>query len=167
MKIKFIALSIFDFPLLYKWLEASHVKQWWDEDIINTEEYVEEKYSSYVEGYKLENGKKKPISAFIIYLSDKSIGYIQIYNAYDFDQIIDLPKSLGAIDFYIGEEDYLKRGIDNKILKAFDYQEFDHIFVDPDKNNIVAIKTYEKASFKKIVEHLDTNEVWMIKEISK
>ncbi len=159
MKIKFIALSIFDFPLLYKWLEASHVKQWWDEDIINTEEYVE--------GYKLENGKKKPISAFIIYFSDKSIGYIQIYNAYDFDQIIDLPKSLGAIDFYIGEEDYLKQGIGNEILEAFDYQEFDHIFVDPDKNNIVAIKTYEKASFKKIVKHLDTNEAWMIKEISK
>lgn len=72
--------------------------------------------------------------------------------------------TLGAIDFYIGEEEYLRKGIGSEVLKTFDYKKFDYIFVDPDINNIVAIKTYEKAGFKKIKEHLDTNEVWMIKE---
>lgn len=167
MKIEFKPLSIFDFPLLLKWLSAPHVKKWWDQDITWTKESITEKYSSYVKGYKLENGEKKAISAFIIYLEDKPIGYIQIYNAYDFVRnkpLSNLPKSLGAIDFYIGEEEYLGQGIGAKILKAFDYQKFDYILVDPNINNIAAIKTYEKAGFEKIKEHLDTNEVWMIKE---
>lgn len=164
MKIKFIALSISDFPLLLKWLETPHIKQWWDQNIIHTEESVKEKYSSYVEGYKLENGEKKPISSYIICIDDKPIGYIQIYNAYDFDHITGLPESLGKIDFYIGEEEYLRRGIGAKILNAFDYQSFDYILVDPDLGNITAIKTYEKAGFKKFQESLNTNEIWMIKE---
>lgn len=159
MKIGFKPLSISDFPLLLKWLGARHVKQWWDQDISHTEESIAEKYSSYINSSK--------IRAFIINLDDKPIGYIQIYNAYDFPRskpVDDLPKSLGAIDFYIGEEEYLRKGIGTKILKAFVTQEFDYIFVDPDLNNIAAIKTYENAGFKKIKEHLDTNEVWMIKE---
>lgn len=170
MKIDFKPLLISDFPLLLKWQEAPHVKKWWDRNITCTAELVKEKYSSYTQGYKLEKGERKPISAFIIYLKDEPIGYIQIYNAYDFPRskpLDHLPRSLGAIDFYIGEEEHLAQGIGATILKTFDYQGFDYILVDPDIDNIAAIKTYEKAGFKKIEEHLDTNEVWMIKEISK
>lgn len=168
MKINFVPLLFTDLILIFKWLNKSHVKQWWDQDITYTYKIIKEKYSSYIAGYKLEDGIKKPILAFIIYLDVKPIGYIQIYNAYDFvstKPLESLPKSLGKLDFYIGEEEYLRRGIGAEILKVFDYQNFDYIMVDPDINNIAAIKTYEKAGFKKIAEHLDTNEVWMIKEI--
>jgi len=159
MNIDFKLLSVYDFPLLLKWLKKPHIKQWWDQDITHTEESVTEKYSSYVNNSK--------IRAYIIHIDNKPIGYIQIYNAYDFSRnkpLDDLPKSLGAIDFYIGEEEYLRQGIGSQILKAFVTPEFDYILVDPDINNIAAIKTYEKAEFKKIKEHLDTNEIWMIKE---
>lgn len=84
MKIEFKSLSISDFTLLLKWLRNHHVKQWWDQDITHAEKSIEEKYISYTQGYKLEYGERRPISAFIIYLEDKPIGYIQIYNAYDF-----------------------------------------------------------------------------------
>lgn len=167
MKIKFLKLSISDFPLLLKWLGNHHVKQWWDQDITHAEKSIEEKYISYTQGYKLENGEKKAISAFIIYLDDKPIGYIQLYNAYDFSRnkpLANLPKSLGKLDFYIGEEEYLRRGIGSAILREFNYQNYDYILVDPDINNIAAIKTYERVGFKKVTEHPDTNEIWMIKE---
>lgn len=170
MALSFEQLSRDHFSLLLKWLNKSHVKKWWDQDIVYTYEIIEEKYSSYTEGYKLENSIKKPISAFIIYLDDKPIGYIQIYNTYDFmrtKSLKDLPRSLGSVDFFIGEEEYLRRGIGVEILKVFDYQNFEYILVDPDINNIAAIKTYEKAGFKKIVDHTDVNEVWMIKKINK
>jgi RimJ/RimL family protein N-acetyltransferase len=94
------------------------------------------------------------------------IGYIQIYNLYAFARakpLIDLPKSLAAIDLFIGEKEYLGQGFAAEILKQFDYQNFEYILVDPDINNIAAIKTYEKAGFNKFKEHADTNEIWMIK----
>ena len=68
MDIHFAPLSETHFPLLLKWLEQPHVKAWWDRDISYTQALVEEKYTSYVDGYKLENGEKKTISAFIIYV---------------------------------------------------------------------------------------------------
>jgi RimJ/RimL family protein N-acetyltransferase len=158
ININFKPLNEDDFALLKKWLNAPHVKERWQHD-----GNVEEKYRTYVQGYKLENGVKKPISAFIIYIDDEPVGYIQLYNAYDFAmQLTDLPESLGMIDFYVGDEKYLGQGIGSKILKVFNYQDFDYILVDPDINNIAAIETYKKSGFSKIKEH--ANEIWMIRE---
>ena len=84
MKISFKSLCEADFTLLLKWLEASHVKAWWDQNIQWTPELIQEKYTDYVKGYKLENGVAKPISSYIIYVDNTPIGYIQIYNAYEY-----------------------------------------------------------------------------------
>ena len=164
MNISFKPLAVSDFPLLLKWLEAPHVKTWWDCDITYTEALVKEKYTSYAAGYKLENGSPKAINSFIIYIDLDPIGYIQIYNAYNFTRnksIVNLPKSLAAIDFFIGDINYLGQGLGAKILEDFNYQGYSNILVAPDINNIAAIKTYEKAGFKKIKEY--SNEIWMLK----
>ena len=167
MNITFAPLSEAHFPLLLKWFETSHVKAWWYQDISYTADLVKEKYVSYVEGYKLENGVKKAISCFVIYVNNNSIGYIQIYNAYDFTRnqpLLDLPKSLAAIDFFIGDADYIGKGIGVEVLKVFDYQGYKNILVDPDMDNIAAIKTYERLGFKKIKEYKESNEILMLKE---
>lgn len=83
MKITFTPLAKPHFPLLLKWLEAPHVKAWWDTDVHYTPELIQEKYGSYVDGYKQIGSERKPIHAFIIYFDDAPIGYIQYYNAYD------------------------------------------------------------------------------------
>ena len=72
-----------------------------------------------------------------------------------------MPKSLAAIDFFIGDINYLGQGLGAKILEDFNYQGYSNILVAPDINNIAAIKTYEKAGFKKIKEY--SNEIWMLK----
>ena len=110
----FIPLTESHFPLLLKWLEIAHVKAWWGQDIKHTPTLIQGKYTDYVKGYKLENGIAKTIKAYIIYVDNVPISYIQIYNAYDFPRakpLIDLPENLAAFDVLIGEEDYLKRGI--------------------------------------------------------
>jgi len=167
MNINFLPLSEAHFSLLLKWLEEPHIKAWWDHDINYTEDLVKEKYTSYVKGYKLENGEKKVIHSYIIYVDNNPIGYIQIYNAYDFTRnkpLIDLLKSLAAIDFFIGNIDYIGKGIGVETLKSFDFHGYKNILVDLDMDNIAAIKTYEKAGFKKIREQVDSNEIWMLKE---
>jgi RimJ/RimL family protein N-acetyltransferase len=157
------------FPLLLKWLEMPHVKAWWDQDVKWTLSLVQEKYKTYVKGYKLEKGIAKPISAYIIYVDEVPIGYIQIYNAYDFPRskpLEGLPKKLAAFDVFIGEKDYLKRGIGSKAIKEFldqHSQSYTHFFVDPESTNVAAIRAYEKAGFKIIEEQSDTNEIWMLR----
>jgi len=47
------------------------------------------------------------------------IGYIQIYNAYDFPRsktLLGLPANLGAFDIFIGEESALQQGLGSKAI---------------------------------------------------
>src|SRR5689334_10898102 len=114
MHITFEPLSDSHFYLLLKWHEIPHVKKWWDQDMVYTLDLVKEKYQSYVQGYKKINGMDKPISGFIIFCDKNPIGYIQSYDAYDFPRnkkLISLPEKLGALDIFIGEENYLKQNI--------------------------------------------------------
>ncbi len=169
MTITFEPLHESHFPLLLKWLETSHVKKWWDQDVRYTMDLVREKYSSYIKGYKLADGIKKAIQGFIIHNNQKPVGYIQIYNAYDFPRskpLSGLPESLGAFDIFIGEEEALQQGLGSKAILEFlkiHGGQYSHIFADPDSSNIAAIKAYEKAGFKRLVEQKDTGEVWMLK----
>ncbi len=166
MQITFIPLAESHFPLLLQWLETAHVKAWWDPDIQWRLGSIQEKYSSYVKGHKLDNGVSKPIKACIICDAGKPIGYIQIYNAYDFPALVrglsGLPKKLGAFDILIGDKEYLGQNIGSKTITKFFNQyahQYSHMFVDPDPRNTAAIKCYEKAGFKRLFEQQDPTEV--------
>lgn len=172
MKIIFKPLQKADLTLLLKWLKTAHVKAFWDPETEWTKALVLEKYGTYVKGYKLENGIEKKISAFIIQVDDHSVGYIQAYNAYDFQRSMpleDLPSSLAALDFLIGEPSYLKKGIGTLAIKSFLEiflkKNYKYVFVDPNIQNTAAIKTYQKAGFIKRKENFNTKEIWMLKSL--
>ncbi len=173
MKITFEPLRKGHFPLLLKWLETPHVKAWWDPDAQWTLELIKEKYGSYVQGYKVDQGLKKPIQAYIIYGENDPIGYVQVYNAHDFPRednasLAELPNSLAALDIFIGEEVFLGKGLASRIMKQFlaDYVDphYNACFVDPDTANIRAIRAYEKAGFKKIKMVENGSIMWMVRE---
>ncbi len=153
----FCNLNSSHFPLLLKWLNAPHVKRWWDQDVNWTSKLITKKYTPYTQGFKILGDIKKPMHAFVIQIDQTPVGYVQYYNKYDFPpqqgySLDGLPGSLAAIDFYIGEKDYLGKGIGTKVLKAFlqeyVFKGFQNCFVDPDSNNQIAIRTYEKVGFK-------------------
>lgn len=171
MNITFEPLVESHFPLLLKWLEAPHVKAWWDQDVRWTEELIVKKFGSYVDGYKIQNGETKKIEAFIINLDSKPIGYIQLYDAHAFPRnttLIDLPKSLAAIDILIGDTDCIGKNVGSDVMILFSEQYcaplYEYTFVDPDISNITAIKSYTKAGFKQIKTNDLSKEIWMIKE---
>lgn len=175
MTVTFEPLTESHFPFLLKWLEAPHVKAWWDQDVKWTPELIQEKYGNYVKGHKRLKLKdqviEKPMHAFIISLDDTPIGYIQIYNAYDFPRakpLMGLPEKLAAFDILIGEQNYLAKGIGSQALRQFldnfCDNSYTHVFADPDIDNKAAIKTYENAGFKRGTEDADTGKVWMLKE---
>lgn len=160
MTITFEKLNAAHFPLLLKWLMTPHVRIWWDSNIAWSPELIEEKYGQYVHGYKqlsLPSGIiKKPMYAYIILKDGKEIGYIQYYKKQDFPSehghdTSNLPAYMAALDWYIGEPEYLLKNIGSEALNLFMEQyiskNFDAVFVDPDTENVAAIRTYEKAGF--------------------
>lgn len=173
MTITFQPLQDSHFPLLLKWLETPHVKAWWDQNVQWTLELIKEKYGIYVQGYKVEQGLKKPLGAYIVYVEDDPVGYVQAYNAHDFPRednvsLAELPDSLAALDVLIGEEEFLGKGLGSRIMKQFlsEYVDpyYEACFVDPDTTNIRAIRTYEKAGFKKIKTVKEGTVTWMMRE---
>jgi aminoglycoside 6'-N-acetyltransferase len=169
MNITFAPLAESHFPLLLKWLAAPHVKAWWDQDVKWTPKLIRKKYADYIREYKLENGIAKTIKAYIICASHVPIGYIQIYNVYDFareEPLTELPHNLAAFDVLIGEENYLKQGIGSRAIVQFLQEHgksYTHVFADPESSNLAAIRAYEKAGFMH-VKNIDTV-TWMIKKI--
>lgn len=170
MEIKFIPLAESHFPLLLKWLETPHVKAWWDQDIKWTFALIQKKYADYLKGYQLENGVARAIHAYIIYVDNTPIGYIQYYSKHDFPveqqgaRSFKFSKSCAGIDWYIGEIGYTGRGIGSQSLEKFIEEQvfprYTHIVVDPEAQNHAAISAYNKAGFvqaKKI-----GNVVWML-----
>ncbi len=153
--LRFEPLKREHFPLMQMWLNTSHVNQWWPHSKEWTLNDVEEKYSTYVEGYKLEQEKKKSIRGYIIYCALAPIGYIQFYSAHDFERegykLENMPPLLAGVDLFIGDASYLRKGLGVTTLVRFIqemvWKHFDYCLVDVDVNNKVAIKTYQKAGF--------------------
>ena len=155
---EFVPFKIEHFPVVVTWLNTPHVAQWWSDGRVWDEKAVTEKYSSYVDGYKSnEHGEKKPIFPFIIEYQGAAIGYIQYYNVYDFERdsfsSIEqyLSASCAALDFFIGDETYLGKGLGTAILVQFlqeyIFKNFGACYVDPEKENHRALRTYEKSGF--------------------
>jgi aminoglycoside 6'-N-acetyltransferase len=177
MNITFQPLVNSHFPLLLKWLETPHVKAWWDQDMRWTPELIEQKYSNYVHGFKrlklVDQIIEKPMHAYIVLCDKIPIGYIQYYEKHDFPpeqeyEIAELPKNCAAIDWYIGEPSFIGKGIGSKAMSLFldnyVFPKFDYVFVDPETENIGAIRAYEKAGFREIKRVNDGTIIWMIKE---
>ena len=135
--LKFRPLTADDFPLLLDWLSREHVRQWWDagED---TPEKVARNYGEEEEG----------LGRFILFEADargeKPLGYFQHYL---------VPGGSIGIDQFIGEEDYVNRGIGMKAIKMFvEMIMREHapasIILDPSPENKRAIRCYEKVGFR-------------------
>jgi len=145
----FKPLSFSDILLMYQWFNLSHVqrfyslRQW-------TEEQVLEKLKPYITG-------DKPVLGFIVLMNKNPIGYIQQCKISDYpwpnqdfsQEIID---HATGIDIFIGEEKLIGRGVGYQIIKTFIknkvWPQFRYCIVDPDINNIAAIKCYEKLNFQ-------------------
>lgn len=137
MKLRFRPLTSDDFPLMLEWLSKAHVKEWWDDG----EDTIEKVARNYGED---EEGLERFILIEIREGVEKPLGYFQHYLCPD--------GSIG-IDQFIGEEDYLNRGVGTQAISLFvemimrEHQP-PRIILDPSPDNRRAIRCYEKVGFR-------------------
>lgn len=178
MSLRFTKLSQQHLPLLLKWLSSPHVQKWWDKDVDWSIELIHKRYDNYIQGYKILNIKeqeiKAPMHAYIIEYNETPIGYIQYYDKRDFPSeqgygVSNFPNNCAAIDLYIGETDYIGKGIGGELLERFVTDiiddKFKHIFLDPEIDNKAAIRCYEKLGFE--IKGQFEEVVFMFKEKTK
>ena len=151
-KIELISFSdnASNYELLNKWCSNRNVYEWFEQRILSYDEIVA-KYQK-----KLKEGKQK---LYLINCDDKLIGLFQLYK-YD-DTVFDILKGYKNIyeyDIFIGEDDYLNKGIGSQVVKVIDDFIFNNYLADaiilrPFKRNVRAIKCYQKNNYHIVYEY--------------
>ncbi len=146
--IGFRRLRISDLPLMQRWFKAPHVARWWYDEGTSRRE-VEDEYIPYIEG-------REPVHPYLILYREQPIGYIQVYpisHDDEYARLVDVEGSSG-IDLFIGETEYLYRGLGASILRRFLAEEVfsdpavEVCVIGPEPKNTAAIRSYEKAGFR-------------------
>lgn len=141
-----------NYKLMYKWCSYEFIYEWFEQRKLSYREIVD-KYQK-----KLLLGKQK---LFIINYNNKAIGYVQIYL---YDDILSNYNNVYEYDVFIGEVDYLSKGIGTEIVNYINEYIFknllgDGIILRVCKRNVRALKCYWKCGFKIIKEYDDVNTV--------
>jgi aminoglycoside 6'-N-acetyltransferase len=134
--------------LMYKWCSKEFIYEWFEQRKLSYDE-IYRKYRN-----KLLSRKEK---LYIIYYNNKPIGYTQIYK-------YENSKNVYEYDLFIGEEEYLNKGIGELLVKyinkyIYDNNKVEAIILRPFKRNVRAIKCYLKCGFKIIDEYMGTDTV--------
>lgn len=133
-----------NYKLMYKWCNEKFIYEWFEQKKLLYEEVVK-KYQS-----KILNHKQK---LFIIQYNNQPIGFAQIYR-YDYTMFNELKKynNIYEYDVFIGEKEFLSRGLGTKIVKEINTLIYKTYFADcivlrPFKRNTRAIRCYQKNNF--------------------
>jgi len=142
------------YELMYKWCSQEFIYEWFEQRKLSYEE-IENKYKN-----KLLANQQQ---LFFINYNDNKIGFVQIYK-YDDNKSKTLIKydSIYEYDIFIGEPEYLSRGLGEKIVNYVNnyiYENYlcDCIALRPFKRNERAVKCYEKCGFEIVDEYIGTD----------
>lgn len=143
-----------EYQALYKWLNDPEIQVWYDgRDKKYTLDEIRTKY-----GKKIGTNTVYPT---MIKSGEVLIGYLHYYLipkeggwGNEYFEINYLP-NMFAVDILIGEKEYLGKGIGSIIMnKLATYllktKKASRVYLDPRVVNERAVKSYEKAGFKKI-----------------
>jgi RimJ/RimL family protein N-acetyltransferase len=140
-----------DLPLLHRWLNEGPAFQWYGRRPTTFDEVVA-KYERRIDGVD-------HVRPFAITHDGRPIGYVQLYRVRDepeYAALIDASESAAALDLFIGESDFVFRGLGPAFLRLFLREvvfagpEVEDCYVDPHPDNAAAIRAYEKAGFRHV-----------------
>ncbi len=148
LEFHFAPLAEHHLPLLFEWLNRSHVAKWWDGPVSSAA--VREKY--------LPRISSTSVSPYIAFLNEAPAGFIQSYVAAEQDDDWwpgERDPGVVGIDQFLADSDSLGKGLGTAMVGQFVRLQFQNPAVtslqtDPSPNNIRAIRCYEKVGFRKL-----------------
>ncbi len=150
--ITFRKLTEADLPLMQRWLNTPHVHKWFKEYGKNepTFQRVTGKYLPRIYG-------QEPVNCYMVLYDARPVAYIQSYRIEDFTTakaMVTDSTNVAGTDTFIGEENFLHKGFGNtyirKFLREIVFPEpgITSCIIDPEPENKIAIRAYEKAGFR-------------------
>jgi aminoglycoside 6'-N-acetyltransferase len=147
----FRPLKVADLPLMRRWLEMPHMREWWGDP-----ETELGHIRDMIEG-------RDTTRPFIFSVDGEPVGYIQFWSIghhqnaswiAEHPWLAELPSDAIGVDLSIGEPGKLSQGIGSAVLREFaEYlvsRGYRTIIIDPDPANGRAVRAYEKAGFRAI-----------------
>ncbi len=151
--IDFVRLTRDDFPLLARWLEQPHVRQWWLDESSDLG-HLEEKYGPRIDG-------RSACEVFVVHLDAKPVGFIQWCPMEDYaewyGQLAEAKDAVG-IDYLIGEPELVGHGIGTRVIGEFVRRVWERfpaavgVVADPQPTNIASCRALEKNGFRSVFE---------------
>ena len=149
--IDFRPLAKADLPLLKRWLEEPHVRDWWgepDEELALIRAMVEGEDST------------RP---YMIQFEGHPIGYAQYWQVgelqtddwtEDHPWLAVFPADAVGMDICIGDDRFVAKGVGPAVIRAFVRRlqagGLATIIADPDPENSRAVRAFEKAGFRPV-----------------
>lgn len=130
-----------DLPLIRSWLEKPHVSRWWGDP--------EKEFELLKRGVV-----HSKVAMWLAYHNGVAFAYVQDYDVGEWPQeaLAHLPVKSRGIDIFIGNETMLSKGHGSTAVRIMAErlikQGIPLIMIDPDPENAIAIRAYEKAGFK-------------------
>ncbi|MGQ0672595.1 MAG: GNAT family N-acetyltransferase [Hyphomicrobium sp.] len=153
--IAFERVSHDDLPMLSDWLSRPHWREWWGDPVIELG-YIRDM----IEG---RDGTRP----YIFHVDGAAAGYIQAWDigphqveewSRDNPWLMELPSDAVGVDLSIASPDRLSKGLGSAVLRTFAAQlrrqGSSTIIIDPDPENVRAVRAYRKAGFEP-VPHLE------------
>lgn len=137
-----------DLHLLFQWVNEPHVKKWWDS---------EESWEKFRLRYS-KNIRSNDSFPYIVFFQETPIGYINYWTTEDDPDFKNLfPKGSVGTDQFIGVAEMVGHGHGSKFVEAFtdwllENPEIPVVMTDPDIENTLAIRCYQKAGFQVVKE---------------
>ena len=138
-----VILTEADLPLVHRWLHQPHLAQVWNPPDIGTAEIA-----SHI--------GRLHVAPYLIVERGRAVGYLQTYHANpdEFWAVHDLPRETYGLDLFIGPAELIGQGLGSRavglaVRHLVSLPDAARLHIDPDPGNLAAIRTCEKAGFRR------------------
>ncbi len=142
--------------LIHQWLQQDYISKWiHGQGLQNTLSGLEKFFQYQADGKGLDR-KSKITQHWIGYDGNKPFVYLLTSNVFknptdEYSKYSELDGLAITLDIFIGDTQYLGKGLASVVIKEFlmsQFSDISEVFIDPEKNNERATHVYQKTGFR-------------------